>query len=109
MRYTEFELRYLAQLMTVLRKTLADISQCAPNTEPFHPKTWYGPGPIAREFLSKMGITPNLKKGVRGHYGNDFNATNPTPQQIASHHSFAGGRLKLFMMKGAFPVLSFVL
>ncbi len=58
MRYTEFELRYLAQLMTVLRKTLADIKlQCAPNMEPIHPKTWYGPGPIAKEFLSKMGIT----------------------------------------------------
>jgi hypothetical protein len=95
-KYTEFELRYLAHLMTILRKTLAEIKlECAPDMPPIHPKTWYGPGPIAKEFLSKMGITANEKKGIAGHYGKDFNAESPTPQQIAAHHAFAGGRIEL--------------
>jgi hypothetical protein len=56
---------YLVHLMTILRKTLAEIKlECAPDMPPIHPKTWYGPGPIAKEFLSKMGITANEKKGI---------------------------------------------
>ena len=83
-RYTTFELRWLAELMTETRTILHGIKlKSAPDMNPIHIKDWYGPGPIARALLKNLDIIDN-------HYGKFISSENLT--QLHSRPSrFRGG------------------
>jgi hypothetical protein len=88
-RYTTFELQYLADIMNVLRTTLAEIKlSSAPDMKPIHLKDWYGPGPVAKALLANLDI-------VKKHYGPNIHSEHPGPIQMAAHHAMAGGRIEL--------------
>jgi hypothetical protein len=91
-RYTTFELRWLAELMTEIRSVLDGIKlQSAPDMKPIHIKDWYGPGPIARALLKNLDI-------IDQHYGKFIASENLTPLQTAAHHAFAAGRIEQIKM-----------
>lgn len=88
-RYTEFELRYLARIMTVLRATLDAIKlDCAPNMKPIHIKDRYGPGHVARAFSNALDI-------IKKHCGEYIHSQDHGLLRIAAHHAFAAGRIEM--------------
>ena len=90
--YTELELRYLAMMITELRKILHEIKlECAPDMKPIHISNWYGPGAVASAILKNLDI-------VKNHYGDHVRAINPSPQQIAAHHTFSAGNIQLMQV-----------
>ena len=87
--YTELELRYLALMITELRKILHEIKlECAPDMKPIHLSKWYGPGAVAGAFLKNLDI-------IKNHYGDDIRAIDPSPLQIAAHCTFSAGNIQL--------------
>src|ERR1700734_3436303 len=90
--YTELELRYLAMMITELRKILHEIKlECAPDMKPIHISNWYGPGAVASAFLKNLNI-------IKDHYGDDIKAIDSPPQQIAAHHAFSAGNIQLMQV-----------
>jgi hypothetical protein len=86
--YTALELRYLASGITGLREVLHGIKlDCAPDMKPIHISNWYGPGAVAGAVLKNLDI-------IKNHYGDDIRAVDPSPVQVAAHHTFSAGNIQ---------------
>lgn len=96
-RYTRLELVFLGAIVATVRWSMAQLDLDGLGKAGLRLNAWYGAGAASGQFIR------NYEGGInRAHYGENFEANIPYPQQIAAHGSYKGGRAEL-LMQGYLP------